>query len=266
MIRTNALRALAALALLLLAAGCARPPAATLPAPQAEQVWTRFIEGSKGQDAPAFRLSASLLYADQDQQRRLTAQFYGNFDYPLRMDLSAGIGALVSSWREDARGFVAYYPQEGVAFVEPGSAGSALSQGLPLGLRDLALMANGRWAELFPQGFEAFEPTDAGELVFHLADNPLAETITLGRTGQPLALSSPDGRWLLRASTAPEAPWRPGKLRLTSANGERVILNLKELEPLNEVMSAEDLRLDLPPETRLQSLPAANGDNPSNLL
>ena len=228
-------------------------------APQA--LWQRFRSGAEANGtSPAFSLTSSLNYSGPQQQTRIVIHFWGNADYPLRMDLQAGIGAIFSYWREDAQGFTAYVPEEKAAYLhEDGRLGmAAFGFSFPFSLRELALFLTGRVNELLPQDYEtALVLPDKG-VEFGFMEAGRRFTLVLDPDGRPREMTSPDiPPWRLEVRAYMDEPgleFVPSRIRITRDPEETILLTLKSFELRQEPWGGANLALDLPPGTELRRL------------
>ena len=122
----------------------------------AAAAWNAYSARTRTEEATArpFRLSASLRYTDnKGESTRVSSLFWGNgrTPYPLRLDLTAGVGTVVAKIRENNDNFTAYNPDEKTAYfhTRENRALSAFGVPIPLTLLDLSLILTGRGGTLF---------------------------------------------------------------------------------------------------------------------
>lgn len=256
-----------ALGLLLVCALLASCAPKTPPAPIAEEgaaaphpdaVWALFLKDAPAAaDAEGFSASASLNYAGPQAKSRVSVSFWGNLNYPLRLDLRAGLGSTVALWREDMGEFMAYLPDKQTAYVhQDGRLGmAAFGINLPFTLRELALLICGRFAELMPEHYLTVRRTNEGLYLFTVATGGRRFSVELTAAGVPVGMRTHESDpWSMEFSGSLEdqgLPSLPQKIRMQRSSGERAIVFIKELELKNEPWPVDALTLELPPETRV---------------
>lgn len=244
---------LAFLAALVLS-GCAAKMPPTAPGKaDAQAVWNAFKNegGAKDSAWKSFSLNASLSFTAQSASGRLNAKFWGNMDGPLRLDFTTPMGGPYALWREDASGWLAYYPGEGAYSHSDARKGMAkLGMPLPFDLRELAAAATGRLNEYIPAKYERAKTAPDGYEYLFASGAPL-KSMTLDFAGNPIHLA---GRGIdpWQADFAdyaiPEGLTRPmaQKITLTTPGGTQARLRVKKLEVSADPWAAEALALDPP--------------------
>lgn len=227
----------------------------------AQERWDTFQNRMQaGREGPLqFQAKASLNYASPSSSHRVVLDFYGSTDLPLRLDLTAGIGATIALWREDAIDFTAYVPDEKTAFHFPDSKQGMAAFGLPLpyGLQDLAQLITGRWSALVPEEYESAvavnENRPEGPIRYTLRGPGGTFQLTLDEEALPAAYTSPGaGSWELTFSNVEKGPagMTPGRIRMVRSPQEKALLTLKELTLRDEPWPDDALALELPPGTK----------------
>ncbi|GAB7080302.1 hypothetical protein [Megalodesulfovibrio paquesii] len=243
---------------------------------RAESLWRTFrarIAPAPGAQAPAFSATASLNYAGPKDKHRVVAKLWGNAELPIRLDLQAGVGAMVGHWREGPEGFLAFIPgnnPDAAAFHFRNTLDgmAAFGMALPLDLQDLARLLMGDWSALFPEQYDTVQPQgdpdkDDAPIRFacFTAKGPIA--LTLAADGAPVSMELPAGDglgpWTLELQDlgAPGYPaFTPQRVRMTRpSNKETAILFLKELELRPEPWPPAALHLDIPPGVLIREQP-----------
>ena len=192
---------LLALVLLAAAPGCAKLQRDTAELPGAAQVWNKFIksrEMRKIEDS-SFSCSASLNYASPQAKNRVVIHFFGRPGLPLRLDLTAGIGAVFALCREDEDGFVAYLPGEKRAYLHTDSARGMKTFGFstPYSLSQLAFLLNGGWGRLVPRSYQSVKEVAGKGYEYLLKDAEGESTLLVDHAARPLEYRGPG-----------EPPWR----------------------------------------------------------
>ena len=106
--------------LMFMASACARQPSTVPPADSADR-WQAFVARSGAVKEAPYLLNASLRFGTEGDTRRVTALLWGNDSRSLRMDVMAGIGAVVAKIWESGDEFLVYSPTENRAFFHQGS-------------------------------------------------------------------------------------------------------------------------------------------------
>ena len=106
---------------------------------------------ARASDHDPYRLSGSLRYGSQGDTRRVETLLWSNGYLPIRLDVMAGIGALVARIQETQDSFTAYAPNENKAIVHKGPQRVQLNFGrpVPFSLRDFSSLMRGRFHEVF---------------------------------------------------------------------------------------------------------------------
>ena len=87
---------------------------------------------ARASDHDPYRLSGSLRYGSQGDTRRVETLLWSNGYLPIRLDVMAGIGALVARIQETQDSFTAYAPNENKAIVHKGPQRVQLNFGRPV--------------------------------------------------------------------------------------------------------------------------------------
>jgi len=252
-----------AAAILMLAAlsGCATriPPGLMLDTPK--EAWSAFRQHyCVRPEGEGMRVRASLYYSRVEPTKRTNRtliSLWGDFDGPMRLDVSASIGTLLAHIREDKSGLLAFYPEDGRAYAHKNSVLGATRLGMPFpfSLAELAHALTGDFTKLAPRRYDKAE-TKGGDFTYTFSKG-LTRRIVLDRLGRPVRLAgvtsrSPENgrQWVFtidRFDDAPEgqAPL-PDKLTLSLDNGERGVLHIKSRELMLAPWPARSLTLELP--------------------
>ncbi len=244
---------LPALVMVLLLAGCAaKAPTAAPGKANADEVWKLF-KAPCAEKAPfaAFSLNASLSFAAQTASGRLNARFWGDVDGPLRLDFTTPVGSPFAMWREDATGWLAYYPGDG-AFSHPDTRKGMAKLGMPLpfDLRELAGAAMGRACEFVPDVYVKAKIAPQGYEYLFGADAPL-KSLILDFEGEPVRMT---GRGIepwtadLEEYAPVEGFSRPMAQRITlvTPGGTQARLRVKKIETRAEPWDDKALELYIP--------------------
>ena len=165
---------------------------------------------ARASDHDPYRLSGSLRYGSQGDTRRVETLLWSNGYLPIRLDVMAGIGALVARIQETQDSFTAYAPNENKAIVHKGPQRVQLNFGrpVPFSLRDFSSLMRGRFHEVFGAA-EGLNPRALpnGDIAFTLSGGilPIALILTMGSSlilgmGLPTAAA-----YLICAAVCPSA-------------------------------------------------------------
>lgn len=244
--------------LTLLLAACAgkgreTPPPLDSPAAAArsEALWQELEQQSARHAAAPWRLGLSLRFGTEGNTRRVTALFWGNDDSHLRLDVMAGVGAVIANIVEDDQRFLVYSPRENVAYFHEGSTKPLLKVGVPvpLALADLAALLNGRYTLAFGTGHTPVAAEGAGVAAFSL-DKRFGGVLSLDEQGLPVRWTeNGDKGWIMNILYDDQA--LPRRLDLTHADGQKAIVLVKQRDSVQQAFSPDQLALGLPEATPL---------------
>lgn len=228
----------------------------------AASAWNAYAARSGAEAARPFRLSATLRYTDaKGETVRVSSLLWGNGrSYPLRLDLTAGMGTTVAKIRESADSFTAYSPEESTAYVHDraGLALSAFGVPIPLTLHDLSLILTGRSGDLFlpPRGETPAATPSPGGYVFNVRNAPLPGLLELSPQGFPLSWQQ--GGWRLTFEPLSDNPMRPHRIEIAHPQGAEALIVVRDLEYPAMPFAGAQFALPLPPGTQQKELPEAN--------
>lgn len=260
-------RILILLFLLLPVAACVPrqgPDTSGMPA-DAASAWSAYAARVQVEENAArpFRLSATLRYTDaKGESTRVSSLLWGNgrTPYPLRLDLTAGVGSVVAKIRESKEQFTAYNPDEKTAYshTRENRALSAFGVPIPLTLHDLSLILTGRGGALFlpPVGEAPAATASAGGYVYVVRNAPLSGLLELSKEGYPLSWKQ-EGGWSLTFTPESDNPMQPHELRISHPQGAQAVITVRDLSFPLMPFDAARLDLALPPGTQQKELPEA---------
>ncbi|BCS88822.1 hypothetical protein PSDVSF_20640 [Pseudodesulfovibrio sediminis] len=258
---TSTLAATAAALLLLVLAACAPrvSPGTAMDTPDA--AWKSFRRHycSPSKD-PAMKVKASLYYSrikPRKRTNRTLVTLWGDFDGPMRLDVSASVGTLLAHIREDASGLLAFYPQEDKAYAhtDPVLGATRLGMPFPFSLNELARVSTGDFSGLAPRTYTTAKRV--GETYVYEVKGKLVTRIILDTLGRPILMHGPTTitqngahSWQLEINRFEDAAANvtplPGKLTLALDNGEKGILHIKSRELMVASWPAASTNLTLP--------------------
>ena len=247
-----------AVSCMLFLCACARQmPASRPPAATDDGRWQRYAALTQSPGAP-YRVSMSLRFGEEGNTRRVTALLWGNGESSLRLDVMAGVGALVASAADAEGSFLMYAPRDHVAYRHDGANKPLLKIGVPMpfGLAQLSALLRGQYARVFGTAYRSVldEPAAEGCLAFLLEGRP-GGLLCLDAQGRPVRWQEKEGRehgWLMEIGYDGDA--LPRRLTLSHDNGKRAIVLIKDRETPAKPFPAEAMRLHLPPNTRVLPL------------
>ncbi|WP_165069821.1 outer membrane lipoprotein LolB [Desulfovibrio sp. ZJ200] len=249
----------------LLCACAKQPPVERGPETQTQldSRWLKFTALSAAVPAKPYRLQLSMRFGAKGDTRRVTALFWGNSERQLRLDVMAGVGAVVAKILEDGQHFLVYSPRENKGYFYQGASQPLLQVGVPVpfDLGHLADLLNGRYAAVFGESFAAASSLKDGLARYELPGEP-GGSLDLNSQGLPVFWreSSGGGRgWSMEIAYDDGHPPLPRRLTLIHSNGKRAILLVKEREKPATAFTAEQMSLALPESAPL--LPLAQYKN-----
>ncbi len=243
--------------MLALLTGCAgtSPRIGETPA-SAPALWARFQQQyAQGTKAQSFKITASLFYSTPKRGNRTLLSFWGNYAYPLRLDVTAGIGASLSHFRDDGQLWVAYFPGDGRAYTHTDAILGQRALGLPFpfNLRELASLLSGDLSGFVPKDYASALTAPDG--VGFSLDDSRASVMVLDAQARPVRLAGPMSQpWTLTLSEYPdlgEAGGMARKLDLDLPGEEKAVLRIKSLEMKNQSWPLAGLKLPLPVDTEV---------------
>lgn len=257
--KRNLLLTVAAFGMLFLGA-CARQPSDSL-APDAadDGRWQRYVT-APAQDTSPYRIGMSLRFGEEGNTRRVTALLWGNGDDALRLDVMAGVGALVASVADQGDTFLLYAPRDHVAYIHEGSNKPLLKIGVPVpfGLKQLSALLRGQFPQVFGKNYERASTAPApaeNSLAYQLEGRP-GGLLCLDAQGRPIRWQEKHGQksgWIMDIDYEDDAAL-PYRLKLSHDNGKKAIVLIKDREKPAKPFSDDAMRLALPQETRILPL------------
>ncbi|MFO7801876.1 MAG: hypothetical protein R6V55_06240, partial [Desulfovermiculus sp.] len=168
-------------------------PQKDLSPPDPEQIWARFEQDAALRRDVPFWLKASLNYSGPEDSHRSQFELWGNTELPLRLDLKASLGIIVSMWRIDANGWLIYVPEEKTAYTHPDAALALqrLNFPCPLNMQDLTRIFTGQAAACIPSAYTKATPTADRHITYRFASSSRIRTLVLDSQGR---ISSMSGR------------------------------------------------------------------------
>ena len=175
-----------------------------------------------------FAIRASNNYTSARQKHRVIMRLYGNIDYPIRMDLEAGIGRTISVWREDASSWQAYLPEENRLYLARDGKTGARSIGFPspFDLKELAQVLQGNILSVLPRNPVPDAPQARGQYLFFPASNRIAK-ILLDTQARVIEIYGKNG-WTVHFDYQDSSPYSQ-KVIITMKNDTQATLRIKSV-------------------------------------
>lgn len=211
------------------------------------RLWTKYL--NEDQEKP-YRLNLSARFGAPNDSRRMTALLWGNTTETIRLDVLAGVGAVVAKIYQDPKRFLLYTPMEKKAYFSEGSEKPRLKLGIPLpiSLQNMADLLTNHPSRVFGERYAACEEDKMG--MRYALTNSLQGVLTLDDEGRAVFWRERGAGWTMRIEYKDNFPQ---KLTLTNAKNEQAILTVREhhtVAPYGE----ENLTLSLPEGTPLLPL------------
>lgn len=234
----------------LLVSACAKKVA---PPPAIDSLpWEDMQTLSRDADGKPYRIQLSLRFGVEGDTRRVTAIIWGNTTDDVRMDVFAGVGAMIAKIAETEKGFVLYAPREAKAYAQAGHAEALLAIGapLPFDLGKLAALLTGRYAAVFGKTYESASAAEGA--IAYVLENSLGGILQVAPGGRPMGWASDD--WRLAITYGDENV--PERLRLENSEGKIAVLLVKERSIPENPFDSAQMELVLP--AGIPVLPLAN--------
>lgn len=229
--------------LAMLVCACAKK----MPTPEPEEgdaalVWHK-METAPANSGP-YRLQLSLRFGSEGEMRRVAALMWGNNSDHLRLDVMAGVGALLARIEENGDHFVLYDPRADKTYIHDGPNRPLLKIGVPLPftLVQLAEILNGEYGRVFGKDYSTAE-IENHNFSFTFADNP-GVTLVLDNNGLPVAWRQSGTGWKIFLDYSEDH--LPETIRLENSNGRSAILSVKKRETPESSFPTDRLVINVP--------------------
>ena len=237
--------------LLALLPSCAPQPAPVTP--DISSYWTTFVRHQNAIDPlNDFSIRTSINYRSTTSKHRVIMRLFGSLDYPIRMDLEAGIGRTISMWREDADIWQAYFPEEKRMYTAGEAKNGVRSLGFPspFDLRELALVLQGKLAPLLPEHPAREELQETGSKIFFARPDRIA-WLLVDPQGRPLELQGAEG-WRVDFDYRDASPYSQ-KISMVMDETTSAVIRIKSIGPGT---FTTDLAMELPEDTEIIDIDA----------
>lgn len=224
---------------------CAKKPVVETPGDTVlADRWNQMLAVSKESSKAPWRMQMSLRFGDEGDTRRVTGIMWGNNDRKLRLDVMAGVGAIVAKILEDGPHFLVYATQVNKAYFHQGENKPLFKVGVPVpfDLPQLAELLNGNYAAVFGKTYDKASMLENGNASYELAAKEGA-VLELDQNGLPVAWNEGGNGWRMNIGLDGN---RPRRLALDRPNGKKAIILVKEREDDLPPFTAEQLNLAVP--------------------
>ncbi len=181
---------------------------------------------------------------------------WGRTDFPIRLDIRAGVGAMLAHWREDEHGWIGYSPSSREAYLEATVRDGALKMGLfmPLRLNALAQLLIGCWQSVVPLQYDHVQP-DGTNLEYTYSIENLPLSLLLSPQGRPLSLRGGTQGWIVDIDQwSDETRGIPSRITLRQ-DDQSAVVRIQDLDLTVTPWQDDDLMLILPPGSLLRGKP-----------
>jgi hypothetical protein len=261
-LRTYAFRCIAAGALASVMAAITLPacapqrPGLREQPPDPGRQWRAFLEKSAaGSQRPGgFRIKASLNLDTPEGSHRIVFRLWGNYELPMRVDLTTGFGTPFAMWRVDSERFLAYYPGQQRAYVGSSSRRTSAAFGLrtPFELPELAWLLTARFDKVLSEDFQSAREGAQGRWIYRLGESRAGRKAVLDGRGRMVALSgSRPYSWSIEFSRYAASAVRPlpRKVVLSRNGTENAVIRIKDALLGRQPWKESSLQLRLPEDT-----------------
>lgn len=216
---------------------------------------------ARASDHDPYRLSGSLRYGSQGDTRRVETLLWSNGYLPIRLDVMAGIGALVARIQETQDSFTAYAPtRTRPSSTKARSVCSSISAGpcpSPCATSPRSCAAVSTKSSARPRGSTP-APCPTATSPSRSPGGILPGMLELRPDGLPVRWSAEKG-WVMDITYDDGNPPLPYKFKLTHPDGYSAILLVKDRQKPNAAFRDDQLALELPAGTIIE--PIKKGGN-----
>lgn len=239
------------LALFLCACAGKKPP---IQESAMDEPWMLMQTASEEAGNRPYRLQVSLRFGEEGNTRRVTALIWGNNEENLRLDIMAGVGAIIAKISQNGNKFLLIADDK--AYEHEGANKPLLRIGMPLpfDLNQLAALLNGRYADFFGKEYVSAEMRN-GNPVYELS-GPAAGELELNAEGLPLTWKQGGAGWRLEFAYGEN--FLPRTLKLANGQGKKAILLVRQRHFPAEPFPPEQMELELPEGVEVMPLSKYN--------
>lgn len=208
--------------------------------------WQKMIDLSATASNSPWKTQFSLRFGTAGDTRRVTGIMWGNNNEDIRMDIMAGIGAIIARIEENGPEFTLFVPQQNKAYTHTGASPLfRIGVPVPFDLPKFAQLLSGNYTGIFGTAFSGVETASPEKTTYKLADNSDA-SLTLNEKGQPVTWKEIRNGWKMTISYDEDGNDLPKKITLERPDGKRAILLVKERTTDIAPFTTAQMKLDLP--------------------
>ncbi len=229
----------------------------------AEQIWSKFLDKQrfKRRNKKGFRIKGSIDISTPKQDSRMTYLFWGNYLYPLRIDLKAGLGTTYALWRITDNEYKAYFPSQETVYTHSDPVLGTVKLGFPLpfSFQKLAFILNGHWREIVPCKYSRTEykkKLKCWKFIFNSRQGGIY-SLKLDKNAYPIEITGKSPypwKVALKNYFRQEKKAIPQKIILTINNNYKTSLRIKDIQSREKTWPTHSLKLKLPKDTAIVPL------------
>ncbi len=248
------LRPAACIALMLLfltLTSCAPKSVVSIPKPSS--CWAAFLDHQKSLALLThFSIRTSINYTSGKHTHRVIMRLFGSLEYPVRMNLEAGMGQTLSTWYEGTDLWQAYFPREQRLYTAKNARKGIEALGFPspFELKELALILQGSIASLLPEQPAREEVFAGGSKIFFARPCRVAWML-MDASGRVLELRGASD-WHVVFDGSEASPYSR-TIVMTMDETTRAVIRIKSVKP---AQFSSELFLEYPQDTEVIDLDA----------
>lgn len=222
---------------------CAPQTKITTPATNEADVLAKYLAQNPPHDP--YRLQLSIRLGLKGDTRRGTAIVWGRDTQTVRLDVQAGVGAIIAQIFADPNNFLIVAPMDAKAYTHTGHNKPLLKIGvpLPLTLKNLADILLGNLPDVFGRNLTA--ANQKGDTIPFDLNDRLKGTIYLDGLGHVVRWDEKKGQgWVMDIAYGEDN--LPAKISLANNVGQKAILVVRSRESSQDLNLAP-LQLSIPP-------------------
>ena len=225
-------------------------------------IWSKFKnkQSYKINNQKAFLVKGSMDISTPEENRRMNFTFWGNFSYPLRIDMQAGFGTTFALWRISEQKWKAYFPGQNTAYThsDPVQGTARLGFPIPFSFKKLALILNGYWKEIIPDDYsKAKYITNRNCWEFYFQSHNIIHSLKLDKNAYPIEIKGKlPYNWTvsLKKYFQNKNQAIPRRLVLDINQKYQSTITIKDKESRTQNWPIQSLELNLPENTETMSL------------
>lgn len=226
---------------------CAKKQVEIIPPPGLEsENWQKMLDLSATASKTPWKTQFSLRFGTDGDSRRVTGIMWGNNENDIRMDIMAGIGAIIAMIEENGPQFTLFVPQQNKAYTHNGASPLfRIGVPVPFDLPKFAQLLSGNYTAIFGSSFTKIEKASQDNTTYMLADDSNA-SLTINKNGQPIIWQEIHKGWQMTMDYDKVENNLPKKITLEHSGGKRAILLVKERTANLAPFTSGQMKLALP--------------------